>query len=459
MSSSRIVLSVVVASAVLALGLGVGAVVWQRWPRPAASGSQGNIGLPDVPLTDADPAVAAAVNAAEEWVQREPRSATAWGGLGSVLLANDFAVEADVCLARAEQLEPTEPRWPYLRGWGLLTRDRDGAIAALRRAVERSDDNDPNGAVIRLRLADALLTVGANDEAGRLCNAVLSHNPSDVHAEFGAGMVAAALDRNDEAVAHLLRCTGKPTTHKKACAALAALYQQQKNSDAADKYARLAESGAKDVDWPDPYLAENAQLAVGRQNRFIEGEHLQQAGMLREAAAQFRDLVKDYPDDVRPYVKLGMTLDQLGDYAGAEPVLRAAVQRAPEESQAFYWLSVSLYHQAEALGKATDPAAVARYQEAADMARRATKLKADHAFAYLYLGLSLKALGKRDEAIEAMQKAVEFSPDSVDPHLHLGETLAESGRREDGRIELQRAADLAGPEDDRPRRALQKWHE
>ena len=266
------------------------------------------------------------------------------------------------------------------------------------------------------------------------------------------GMVASALDDSKTAVADLSRCTDSPFTRKKALSELAALAQRRGDAAVAEQLTRRASAEPKDSDWPDPYLWENAQLAVGRHNRFVEGEQLQRAGRHPEAAAQFRNLIKDYPDDAPAHVKLGMALDQLGDYSGAESVLRDAVRLSPSESQAYYFLSVALFSQAEGLNLAGGSQAMRLYQEAADCARKATELKPDHAFAYLYLGLSLKRLGRMDDAIASLRKAVLYSPDSVEPHLHLGEALAEGGRKKEGLAELEQAVELAGKDDARPRK-------
>jgi tetratricopeptide (TPR) repeat protein len=412
---------------------------------------------PAVALEGADPEVAAAVTEARGGVLREPKSAAAWGALGEVLLANQFPADAAVCLARAETLDAAEPRWPYLRAWEILPHDRDAAIEVFRRAVERSREDDPFGVAARLRLAETLLTVGANEEAGALFRRVLDNDPANVRARFGMGMVASTLDDSATAVADLSRCTDSTFTRKKALSELAALAQRRGAAAAAELFTRRTNGMPKDMDWPDPYLWENAQLAVGRRNRFVEGEQLQRAGRLAEAVAQFRNLIKDYPDDAPAHVKLGMALDQMGDYAAAESVLRAAVQLSPDESQAYYFLSVALFHQAD--GLRANPRALQLYQDAADRARKATELKPDHAFAYLYLGLSLKALGRKEEATTYLRKAVLYSPDSAEPHLYLGEALAESGRKKEGIAELERAAELAEEGDARPREALKRWRE
>ncbi len=314
-------------------------------------------------------------------------------------------------------------------------------------------------AAARLRLAETLLTIGASEEAGALFGRVLENDPANVRALFGRGMVESALDDPDAAAADLTRCIDSPYTRKKAISELAALAQRRGDPIAADQLTRRAAGGPKDMDWADPYLWENAPLAVGRHNRFVEGEQLQRAGRLPEAVDQFRKLINDYPDDAPAHVKLGMALDQLGDYAAAETVLREAVRLAPDESQGFYFLSVALFSQAESMGGSDNPKARRLYEEAGDNAHKAAQLKADHAFAYLYLGLSLKRLGRTNEALAALQKAVIFGPDSADPHLHMGETLAESGRTKEGIAELERAVDLAGESDARPREALQRWRE
>src|SRR5262245_23756992 len=83
---------------------------------------------PAVDLVGADPAIAAAVEVAQADVRAKPRSAAAWGRLGQVLRAHNFGDAANVCFARAEQLDPTEPRWPYLQGATLALTDRDAAI-------------------------------------------------------------------------------------------------------------------------------------------------------------------------------------------------------------------------------------------------------------------------------------------------------------------------------------------
>ena len=81
--------------------------------------------------------------------------------LGQVLLANEFFPEAESCLRRAEELNPREPRWPYLQA-AINLWTNPGAEPKLRRAVELCGDSPPTP---RLRLAEWLLSRGRLDEA------------------------------------------------------------------------------------------------------------------------------------------------------------------------------------------------------------------------------------------------------------------------------------------------------
>ncbi len=133
-----------------------------------------------------DPAIAEAVRAARERVLKEPRSAQAWGDLGEVFLANELEDESRPCFAEAERLDPRNPRWPYFQAGPLLNRgDLESALPLLRRAAELCPaDDDDAAAAIRLRLAEALLVLGRQDEAETQIEFALGRQPNDPRALF-----------------------------------------------------------------------------------------------------------------------------------------------------------------------------------------------------------------------------------------------------------------------------------
>jgi tetratricopeptide (TPR) repeat protein len=433
----------------LALAIVLGALAcygWYWYTTPAP---------PRIELgADADPALTRAVEAAEEKVRREPRSAQAWGDLGQLLLAHAHTTTARPCLVQAERLDPANPVWPYLQAWGDLLDDPQAAVPCLRRALERCEPDSERAQTIRLRLAQTLFERGEQDEAEEQFRRLLSTQPGNPLVHLGLGSIALARGNLDNAVEHLRQCADSPYSQQKACAHLAVAYRRLQQNALADQFDRQARALPKDAEWTDPLAAPMQELVVGRQARFIHAERAHRQGSLPQSAEQFRALLHDYPDDSKIMVKLGMVLVEMGDYPAAEQVLRQAIASDPNKVQAHFFLSAALFHQAERRGK--DPAARALYADAASAARAALDLQPNHGLAFVYLGLSLRHLDKMDAALDALTKAVRCSPESVEPHLHLGETLLLAGRRAEGIRELEDAAQVAPPSDVRARKALER---
>src|SRR5207244_3350002 len=92
----------------------------------------------------------------------------------------------------------------------------------------------------------------------------------------------------------------------------------------ADKYAQQAARAPADVDWPDPYAAENMLFAVRQRHVYRAVETLEGQKKLADAAIILNRMVERYPDDYRPYLMLGRILPQMSQYAEGEKHLRKA---------------------------------------------------------------------------------------------------------------------------------------
>ncbi len=438
------------ALAVLVLvALAAAGVWWWLWGRGGTPP-----GPPEVALAGADPAVAAAVQSARDRVRREPEAAPAWGALGEILLANQFPIDADACLARAEALDPAEPRWPYLRSWELLPRDRDAGLLALRRAVERSDRADAEDLMPQLLLAELYMEQDDRDQVEALCRRVLEREPDNGRAHFDLGMIALTHNDMKNCIPHLLRAAESPFARQRAYTQLAAAYERRGDAAAAAEYALKARGAPPDLPVRDLYLDEMQDLKVGRETRYQQVERLESQGRLPEAAALLRQAADEYADE-RTYVRLGVVLTKLEHFAGAERALRAAAAPAPRSIGAHYCLGVALYKEGDHLQKAGDGNAAAdKFRDAAEATLEATKLKPDHGLAYLYRGYALERLGRRAEAIDSFRTALRCRPEVPDIELALGEALAKDGKQDEAVAHLQRAGDLADPGDPRPREAL-----
>ncbi len=400
-----------------------------------------------------DPTLAQVIDDARARVLREPRSAEAWGLLGKVLLANGHGEDSLPCFAEASRLDPSDPRWPYLRGVSQQGISPDLALPFFREAARRASGEDPASDVVRLRYAEALMRTGETAEAKTLLREVLRHQPDEPRALLDLGSLAMDAGDLDTAQSDLLRCAGSPLTRQRAATRLSRLFLQKGDAAAAERYRNQARRYLRDGDGPDPYSEEYKELLVGRRARLLRAEGLMRSGAVQEAVQMLQPMVDEENAEPEAYVKLGMALFMLGRYHEAEGVLRRDLAAGHDQAQAHYFLCVSLFEQAK------QSEARAGFEEAAKEARAALARKPDHADAHLCLGLALDKLGRPQEALGELEQAVRLSPESIDPELHLGQALLAAGQEKKGIAHLEKAVELAGDDDPRPREALKKWRQ
>jgi tetratricopeptide (TPR) repeat protein len=400
---------------------------------------------PPVPANPAEPEVAAFVEKVRQRVVKEPRSPQAWGALGQAFLANGMEAESQMCFVEAEQLDPSNPRWPYYQAGMLLNAgDREAALPYLRRAAARCAHSDPDNPAPRLRLAETLLALGQLDEAEQHFRQVLAKSADNVQAHFDLALIASARQDWQTCRTHLLRCLGTPFAQQKACVQLAVVNQRLGHLSEAEINRQQAKQLPPDQDWSDPFVTEYLTWAVTKRNRYRLADLLEAAGKPREAAAVLRPMLTQYPDDYLPRISLGKILGHLGKQKEAEEILREALRLAPEKIQSHYYLSLVLFLQAEqAKSRGDRKVAEKLYREAVLQARETLRLKPDYGFAYMPLGLSLKGLGQRTEALIELRKAVRCSPEHAELHFYLGDLLAEDGQASEARSQLQQAVDMA----------------
>jgi tetratricopeptide (TPR) repeat protein len=394
-----------------------------------------------------EPPVAEAVRAAREQVLQEPRSASAWGGLGEVFLANGFDGEGRVCCIEAERLDREDPRWPYFQAVVVINRgDREGALPLLRRALELTEAQGDENTAVRLVLAETLLALGRDDEAAPLVRRARELRPDDARARYDAGLLAVARQQWEEARGHLLACLGSPYARQKARVQLAAACGRLGKAAEAAAYAAEADRLPADSDWPDPLVTEYLRFGKKKRARYKLAEDLVAQGRLAEAARVLGPLAEQYPDDDLALMTWGKTLAQLGSFAAAEKALKRARELAPHKVQSHYYLALLYEVEGEALARRGAAArAQVRFREAAEAARAALARKPDYGMAYMVLGLSLSHLGDRAEARAALARAVDCNPEHGDLHYYLAEALFEEGKKEDARPRFEQALKLVPP--------------
>jgi tetratricopeptide (TPR) repeat protein len=399
---------------------------------------------PAVNLTGADPDAAAAIEALRADVQRAPQSGPAWGRLGMVFLANNFADEAATCLAQAERLDPGEPRWPFLQGVILTPDDPDTAAAVrkFRRAVELAPDG-PDAP--RLRLAELLLGQGRAQEAAEHFRRLLAGNPDHPRAHLGLGRLALAEGSLEQSRPHFSRAATNHFTRKAATAQLAEVYQRQGDPQAAARHLRQLGGLPDDPPWPDPYLEDVERFRTGFHAQTTRAASLLEQRRVPEAVALLRQLVRDRPDSGPAWSALGRAYNAQGAYADAVEALRQAQRHQAPAVQVHFALGIALLEQGDAR------AAAAEF-------RAATRGKPDHALAHYHLGRCLQALGERAAAVEAFRTALRYRPPFAEAHRELAAALAQEGKKAEALAHLREAAELR-PADPEVKRLLERLGE
>jgi tetratricopeptide (TPR) repeat protein len=409
---------------------GVGAYFWQRPEVPEP---------PTVDLADADPPLVRAIAEARAEVQRSPRSAPAWGRLGSALLANENRPEAVACFACAERLDPRDPRWPYLQVVRMVTNDPE-SIRKLTRAVELTG---PRPTTPRLRLAEALLGQGNGTEAEAHFRTVLQVEPQNPRAQLGLARMAYEKGRPDESLALLRQVADNPYVQKVAHALLAEVQQARGDRGAAEVEARAALQLPEDRSWPDPFLADVERLGADRV-ALDRAASLAEQGNLPEAVGTLRRLTNSYPDWGEAWLQLGLALNQAGDRPAGEQALRKAVAAAPRLAKAHFSLGTALLEQR-------------RSQEAEACFRTALDLQPNYARALYNLNLCQQNRGDREAAMASLRRALQCQPNFPEAESVLGQLLAASGHKDEALVHL-RAALRQKPDDVKTKKALDALH-
>jgi tetratricopeptide (TPR) repeat protein len=414
---------------ILLVGGSAAALTWKLWPHTPQ--------LPKMDSVGVDPAVWRSIETARAEVERAPKSARAWGRLGMVLLAHQFRPESMVCLARAEQLDPHDARWPYYQALAVRRSDPESAIAHLRRAVAAGTEHKEP----RFLLAELLVQCGQLEEAETLFRALLRQEPGNSRANLGLAQIA--FERGDLSVCqeHLQQATDDPHSRKAAHTFLAEVQQLRGDGAAAEKTLRDGQNLPDDLPWPDPLYDAVRGLAVGYLEVITRAAALLQENRAEEAIPLLQHAAEDNPQSSWACVLLGRAWIRTGNLAAADKALRESVRRAADSVEGHFYLGVVLSEQ-------NDFAAAIPYF------RKATDLKPDYALAWYNLGFCRKQQGDRAGACVAFEKAIACKPQFAEARINLGELLADDGKLDAAQEQLRQGVQLS-PNDTRARRLLE----
>lgn len=127
----------------------------------------------------------------------------------------------------------------------------------------------------------------------------------------------------------------------------------------------------------------------------------------------------------------GMALMRDGDAVAAEPHFRTALERLPDDADAFGDLALALQRQG-------------RHQEAEVELRRALALQPGHVGALVNLGSALRSQGKAADAEAAYREALTVEPGRPEAVRNLTSLLLDEGRFEEALAEAERGLATGG---------------
>jgi Flp pilus assembly protein TadD len=160
------------------------------------------------------------------------------------------------------------------------------------------------------------------------------------------------------------------------------------------------------------------------------GDLLLESNQPAEAAQIYaRALAQAGPDaDWTLYLQRGAALDRSGDWAGALPMLRRAVDLAPQEPAALNYLGYAQVDRGENVAEATR------------MLERAHALAPKDPAIADSLGWARFRAGNLAAALPLIEGAVRQAPDDVEINEHLGDLYWAAGRRVEARYAWRAAA-------------------
>ena len=312
-------------------------------------------------------------------VAADSGSAEAWGALGRTFQAHGLEPEADAAYGQAEELDPADFRWPYLRATALRNLRPEDALTAAGRAAGLNSGYAP----VHLLAAELLEGAGNAEQAMVRYRQALETAPDSPLAELGIGRLLLRQGELEAAHERLERAAALAPRAGPVRAALARLYSRRGDTEAARRAARAARNLPDLVPADDPLLTEVWDAAVSASG-------YQQRALRAEAA---------------------------GDFAVAEALYDQLLGLQPGDPDILYNFG-NLYVRTRRFGEAAE-----RYQGA--LAARPA-----HVAARVNLGSALLMLGRRDEAKDHLRRALEHDPADPDANRTLAGLFAYRGENE-----------------------------
>lgn len=344
-----------------------------------------------------DPEVRDLIAAALKQAQAQPPGGQAAGRLGMILQAHSLFPAATLAYRRAIRLEPREFAWPYYLALVLQQQSKtQEALDSVTAALRIRPDYTP----AILKRSELLLKLGRLEESSAGVEMLLAEFPHTAAPLYALARVRQA-QQNFSAAEDLYRQASQAyPTFGAAYYGLARTGRRLGHDAESARNFELAERYRGDSPQADdPLLNQVLSLARGVHTHLLQAHDLLQQGNLDEAWRLYRDILKQYPDNLESLLNL-LYLAHFPNHG------------TPEEVETFY--------------------------------KQALRIDPGIPQIYANYGNAMAGWGKLDAAAAAIKKAIELKPDYLDAHLWLG-TVRERQNRPAEAVTQYRQALVALP--------------
>jgi tetratricopeptide (TPR) repeat protein len=345
----------------------------------------------------------------------------AYGEMGKLLMAGEYADAAESCLLNAQMLASSDFRWPYYLAH--LYRDK-GELAKSRASFEQALQLQPDDVATLVWLGDVHLAQGQPDQAEPRFTKALSLQPNSLSARFGLGRVALATNQYTRAVTYLEDVLARDPGAVAAHYPLAMAYRGLGRVDKAEGHLRQREE--HEILPADPLMVELEELLESPQAFESRGIRALDRNDFVEAAALFRKGLELAPDHPALRHRLGTALYMMGDAHGAQTEFEAVVRVSPDYSLAQYSLGVLLQSNG-------------RHTEAIERFSTALRSRPSYTEARLRLAASLRRTGRAGESLQHYDQILTLNPDLTEARFGAAMAFVQLRRYQEARDRLTEA--------------------
>jgi tetratricopeptide (TPR) repeat protein len=394
--------------------------------------------LPPIDVSRFNPSARLLVEETLERLKAEPLRVDRWAEMGYALGANGVFTEPGPCFLRAEELDPTNHRWPHLYAVAVIKTDRAAAIAALKRAQKLQPNVIPTLGL----LAEAYLEEGADAEADALLRPLVTEKTNDQRMLWLMARIEANAGAVDRALELARRAAAQPPHRRQVHTLLSQLYQRKGDTERARKQARLLEllpPSEEESPWPDPVAAQ-----VYKYSRTVDfiastARGLIGGGDYTEALRLLEELAPEDRDTPAIRAATAMAKAHLGEIKSAEELLDGSPD--PNDPNVMFSRGVIALLQQKHAEAADVFLAIAQQHPEGARVRAVDGVHYNRA-------ICLMTLKKEDEAIAAFEQTIKLNPGNYEALLRLADIYLQKNRKADAARLLADAA-LLEPNDER----------